>query len=226
MPSHSTRVCHACGKPFDSIAIRRNGYLRRTCSDQCAFDVLKVPLADRFWQYVVKTEGCWLWTGRDTTQRGYARIRRGGYRNGRILVHRAAWWFANGTEPPTHLHVGHICDTPNCVRNDDRGVYIVNGMEFPRWGHLFLCPQIINEADKVQKGRQARGQSSGRILHPESYPKGSEWPMAKLTDDDVRLIRALYNRGEATQVTLAATYGVLQPTISSIVLGKTWKHII
>lgn len=50
--------------------------------------------------------------------------------------------------------------------------------------------------------------------------------MAKLTDDDVRLIRALYNRGEATQVTLAATYGVLQPTISSIVLGKTWKHII
>ena len=55
---------------------------------------------------------------------------------------------------------------------------------------------------------------------------------AKLTESDVLDIRARYElalsegaQKTATQVALAKEYGVKRPTISDIVLRKTWKHI-
>ncbi len=48
---------------------------------------------------------------------------------------------------------------------------------------------------------------------------------ARFTEDDVREIRALYLSGNYSQYALAHMYGVLQATISKILLRKTWKHI-
>lgn len=52
---------------------------------------------------------------------------------------------------------------------------------------------------------------------------GERCHLAKLTEDDVRAIRAAYPA--VKQVVLAARYGVSQPVISAILLRKTWKHI-
>ncbi len=54
--------------------------------------------------------------------------------------------------------------------------------------------------------------------------RGAEHPLARLTPADVEAIRTRYARKEASQVQLAAEYGVGQTTISAIILRKTWKR--
>lgn len=68
------------------------------------------------------------------------------------------------------------------------------------------------------------------IIHARTVLKA--WPdmrgersaNAKLTDDDVRTIRALHLSG-LKQKDIAARYNVSQPTIGYIVHGKTWGHV-
>jgi hypothetical protein len=48
---------------------------------------------------------------------------------------------------------------------------------------------------------------------------------ARLTDDTVRAIRALYAQGACSQSDLASAHGVCQQLISDIVRRKTWTHI-
>lgn len=55
--------------------------------------------------------------------------------------------------------------------------------------------------------------------------KGVKNNKAKLSDDDVRSIRELYSLG-ATQVQLAAEFGVYQTSISRIVRRDGWKHVV
>lgn len=54
--------------------------------------------------------------------------------------------------------------------------------------------------------------------------KGTDHPMSKLTEDDVRAIRLELAEG-ATQKSLSLKYGVKQSNISSIYRGKIWGHI-
>lgn len=48
---------------------------------------------------------------------------------------------------------------------------------------------------------------------------------AKLTEADVIQIRMAYQEG-VVQETLAGAYGVAQATISAVVRGRTWKHLL
>lgn len=68
---------------------------------------------------------------------------------------------------------------------------------------------------------------SGNLLHARSalgHGRGADTRMAKLTEDDVRAIRAAYP-GE-TFATLARRYGLKsRSTIAFIVQRKTWTHI-
>jgi hypothetical protein len=103
----------------------------------------------RFWQYVQKADDCWLWSGFKSRQ-GYGRF----WLEGRPrFASRIALAQAMGKPIPLGLRALHTCDTPACVRNDEVGVYIVNGIEFPRWGHLWLGTNADNSADMVAKGR-------------------------------------------------------------------------
>lgn len=69
---------------------------------------------DRFWRKVVKTDGCWLWTGyRDRA--GYGHTRHPGQTRGRMaFVHRIAYEFTNGPIPEG-LEIDHLCRVRNCV---------------------------------------------------------------------------------------------------------------
>lgn len=92
--------------------------------------LLRVALPTEFLTQVEKTDGCWNWIGRLSTD-GYGAIGR------REAAHRAAWKYTHGPIPPG-LHVLHTCDNRRCVRPS----------------HLFLGTPQDNTDDMFSKDRQ------------------------------------------------------------------------
>lgn len=85
-------------------------------------------LADRFWKYVNRTEGCWLWTGSIKKQDGYGVFWLGGKLK---RVHRIAWVLNGGTLPEWPMVLDHICKVRHCCKpehlrivhqNDNTGI--------------------------------------------------------------------------------------------------------
>lgn len=76
--------------------------------------------------------------------------------------------------------------------------------------HLAKGTQADNMRDKVSKGRQQ---------------KGDRCPKAKLTDEKVREMRQLYSAG-FLQKDLAKRYGIDGSTVSGIVTGRHWRHVV
>ncbi len=76
--------------------------------------------------------------------------------------------------------------------------------------HLRRGTQAENIAHCIASGRRARGERNG---------------FAKLTTEDVTLIRTGYASGNFSQRELAETVGVSQSMISRIVRGKKWGHV-
>lgn len=93
-----------------------------------------------FWASVVKTEGCWEWTGPKNWQ-GYGML---GFRRFFVPAHRLAYWFAYGPIP-SGAWILHRCDNRACVRPD----------------HLFLGDALENNRDASRKGRSANGERNG-----------------------------------------------------------------
>lgn len=154
----------------------------------------RANFAERFWSLVQKSDGCWLWQGRKE-RLGYGRFhiigRTDGRRDGR--AHHIAWMLANDSPVPDGMILLHACDTPSCVRPD----------------HLRLGTHADNVADKVAKGRQAKGMRHGR---------------SKLSEHDVRAIRLCLFIG-ISKNKLAKQYGVDHKTLSHLETRKTWRHL-
>ena len=130
--------CAMCGKQklFFPAHIKR--VRTHLCSKACRIawlktGILKVPLEERFWKYVLKSNGCWEWQGLRTV---------GGYglywieRNQQTTAHRVSWLIAYGPIPDG-IEVLHSCDNPPCIRPQ----------------HLFLGTQQDNIDDMIRKGR-------------------------------------------------------------------------
>jgi hypothetical protein len=121
-------------------------------------------MADRFWEKVERSDGCWMWTGGKSG--GYGRFFIGygfSFYHSR-QAHRMAWELTYGPAP-THLWALHRCDVQLCVNPE----------------HLFLGTAKDNTHDCLAKGRlnTARGERSGN---------------AKLTEEIVRMIRSSTER--------------------------------
>lgn len=130
---------------------------------------------------------CWEWRGY-VDQDGYGWCKR----FGEVLAHRVAYVAFKG-EIPAGLEVCHACDNPSCVNP----------------AHLFAGTAADNQRDKVDKQRQARGESHGR---------------RKLCGSQVLDIRARMASG-ADKHALAAEFGVTYQAINAIVKRKVWKHV-
>ena len=72
-------------------------------------------MEERFWEKVMKTDTCWLWTaGRDSA--GYGIFRTGGRANV-SKAHRVAYVLAKGPVP-AGLDLDHLCRVRRCVNPD------------------------------------------------------------------------------------------------------------
>ncbi|MCT2177431.1 HNH endonuclease [Brachybacterium muris] len=69
--------------------------------------------AERYWQNVTKTDGCWTWTG-SRDDRGYGKFYADGFEH---RAHRYGLKLA-GIEVPASKVVDHLCHTLSCVRPD------------------------------------------------------------------------------------------------------------
>ena len=157
------------------------------------------PLSERFWAKVEKTDGCWLWTG-SVTRDGYGQICKGGKQGKMLRAHAVAWFLEHGKWAE---YLCHTCDVPRCIRI----------------GHLFEGDPKINAADRHAKGRTTGATVLG------IHPKGEQVNHAKLTTDQVRHIRKLYDAGGGSIKELMGLFTLSKTAITCVVKRKTWKHV-
>jgi len=93
----------------------------------------------RFWKYVSKTDGCWLWTAALNTY-GYGCF---WWNKKQHQSHRVSWYIKHGVDSNKLLL--HSCDNPACVNPE----------------HLREGTQADNMKDKVKRRRQALGEKNG-----------------------------------------------------------------
>lgn len=177
--------------------------------------------ADQFWARVNRTgDGCWEWTGSTNKQRGgYGRVT---YAGRSMRTHRLAYELAYGIDPGEAM-VLHRCDNPPCCRPE----------------HLFLGTNDDNMRDMREKGRSAVGNRNGLHTHPESrhfgdrnglrrHPdrvlRGERSPAAKLSDEQVRMIRRRVSDGEPVS-RIAADLPITPRSVRRIASGERWAHV-
>lgn len=143
----------------------------------------------RFDRFVERAgaEECWLWMG-PLFKDGYGMFSRWP----RVVrAHRFA--FERSFGPPSG-EVMHECDEPRCVN--------------PR--HLRDGTRAENEADKLAKGRQARGERHG---------------CARYSADQVERVKALLSERIPRQQIAEAT-GVRLATVHTIASGRQWREVV
>lgn len=113
----------------------------------------------------------------------------------RLRAHRAVWEHHHGPIPPG-MQVCHRCDNPPCCRVE----------------HLFLETGLGNTRDRQAKGRP-------------TVPRGVLNPIAKLTAQRVREMRALYAGGTSIAA-LARSFAMSENATNAVVHCRTWKHVV
>ncbi|MCL4296410.1 MAG: HNH endonuclease [Anaerolineae bacterium] len=114
-----------------------------------------------------------------------------------VLPHRFAYEVTYGSIPDGYL-ICHRCDNPSCVRPD----------------HLFLGTYKDNAVDAYLKGRMG---------FPEL--RGSQRGSSKLTENDVKEIRDLYQIKHLTFKSIAEIYKVNATTIRDAVVRRSWAWL-
>lgn len=125
----------------------------------------------RFWRFVRKGDGCWLWTGSTTGQ-----LNHGQFHLGRIgghvyheYAHRVSWMLAHGPIP-CGQQINHHCDVPACVNPD----------------HLYLGTQGDNVRDGVRRGRYPKYRAPRKMTAEQVREaralRGRGWKLADLAN--------------------------------------------
>lgn len=180
-----------------------------------------------FWSHVNKSAGdsaCWPWQA-SVNKAGYGWFR---WEHRSQLAHRLAYAITFG-EIPEGMYICHRCDNPPCCNPD----------------HLWLGTHADNQRDKVAKGRQSRISGDNHWthtnpekvwrIHPKADPNAIRKPRhflrgeanvrAKLTEEQVLEIRALFATGSFSQRQLAKQFSIDRTVISGIIHRRYWKHI-
>lgn len=147
----------------------------------------------RFWKYVEKTNGCWLWKAQKNKM-GYGRFYP--FKPHAVLAHRFMFQIINKSNIK-NSYILHKCDNPPCVNPD----------------HLYAGTQKDNMHDCIKRGR----------FKWNRQPKpGEKCHFAKLTLPQVVEIRTLRKQGKGA-MQLAKQFNVCDDTIYNILNRRTWK---
>lgn len=105
-------ICYTCGETFYRYQSKHIGP-RTFCSRECQ----RNSAPKRFWEYVEKTDTCWLWSG-GCDNLGYGNFRAYGTQ---VKAHQFAYELLVGPIPEGHEldHVAALgCTHRNCVNPD------------------------------------------------------------------------------------------------------------
>jgi hypothetical protein len=163
---------------------------RKFCSHECSQAARITPWQDRLWRRVDMSGGP------DACWEWQGFRRPGGY--GQIGLGSRDLGIGETHRLAWEFHNGPIPD----------GMYVCHRCDNPPCcnpAHLFLGTPADNVADMLSKGRGA---------------KGAMLPHTKLSDEQVRDIRAAWDARTASQQQLARAYGISQGHVSAIVNFK------
>lgn len=110
------------------------------------------PLADRFWEKVEKTDGCWFWRGTKSwgaSRQDYGVIGLGRKGEGQDYAHRVAYALAKGPIPDGY-YIDHLCRNTLCVRPD----------------HL----EAVTPRENVLRGDTIAARHAARTHCPQGHP--------------------------------------------------------
>lgn len=160
----------------------------------------------KFWPFVLKTDGCWLWTA--PLVGGYGRA----FLKGKaIKAHRLSYLIHNG-EIPKGLLILHNCDNTACVRPD----------------HLYAGTVQNNTDDRESRGRSnipsRSGENHWMNKKPEKVAHGERFNRSDLTSKKVIEIVTEFLAGGITQAALAEKHGIGRKNLNLIIKGKIWKR--
>lgn len=208
---------------------------------------LRLKTFERFWAKVDKSPGlgprgdCWEWRG--ASVRGYGNL--GWSVDGKLqtfLAHRVSYFLVTGKQPGDVMC--HECDNPLCVNPEHlwSGTRAQNALDRDEKGRgggdkrhglnngrhthpeSTLQGEAWHQAHAASEERRIASTRRYHKQHPESN-RGTRNPRSKLTEDDVRAIRAAYRAGGITQKALGARYGVSKTLVRDIMTGKLWSHV-
>lgn len=174
-----------------------------------------LPIAERFWSRVQRAgdNECWIWTGLQSArlvvgEQPYGVIKGGPDLENRktLYAHRLSFFLHHHRWPLPGMVVLHTRDNRLCVNP----------------AHLREGTQADNIHDAQTKRRLAYGDRNA-MARPETRAKlqGEKNPSAKLTQDQVNVIRQAW--AEGTRIShLAREFGVSVGLLSRIVRGLAW----
>lgn len=111
--------------------------------------------AERFWSFVEKTDGCWLWRGSSNGKYGHFYITHGV----RVYAHRYSVLLSGRDIGETQC-IMHLCDNPQCVRPD----------------HLRVASYSDNIRDSYEKRRNPGNRLGERTHCKRGHPFGDNPP--------------------------------------------------
>jgi len=198
---------------------------------------------ERFWAKVDRRgpDDCWEWQA--SKMRGYGEVWFGGRHQ---KAHRVAYELGN-SPIPDGMHVCHRCDNPSCCNpahlfggthadnmRDCREKRRMARATRNGWGKLtdadvmlirFLHGQGSHRADLSEWFGIGRGYVNAVVSGERRSEVRSDRRRDKLTEQDVRDIRANYALCRVSRRELGARFGVGASTIGHIVSGRTWSPV-
>lgn len=137
----------------------------------------------------------------------------------KLLTHRMSFEISTGKQIEKGMVIMHSCDNPSCINPS----------------HLSMGTHADNVADKVSKGRQAKGTQNGRYTHGyySKYNK-VEKPEPAFESINRRLLtyeqvislkKELKNKGKQTLPQISKKTGISLNTVKDVHYGKSYVNV-